>query len=156
MRNSNPIEYQGTEYPAAYIEMDGNIGCIRIATESLLKVLNTDGLESEDVPEEVNAVDNQIAYYVSDEEFLLPIKEVRKIVRVAYNELEPICPSAQKTIRELKKGEFFRLKDSDTAPVWVRDEYIPSLKKYSTYKFDDINHEHPLKGSIKVFIGFTF
>ncbi len=60
------------------------------------------------------------------------------------------------TIRQLKKGDFFRLKDSNTAPVWVRDEYIPSAKKYSTHKFDDTNHEVLRNGDFVVVIGFTF
>lgn len=60
------------------------------------------------------------------------------------------------TIRQLKKGDLFRLKDSDTAPVWVRDEYIPSAKKYSTHKFEDVNHEVLRKEDFVVFIGFTF
>lgn len=60
------------------------------------------------------------------------------------------------TIRRLKKGEFFRLKDSETAPVWVRDEYIPSAKKFSTHKFDDVNHEALRKGDSVVFVGFIF
>lgn len=60
------------------------------------------------------------------------------------------------TIRQLKKGELFRLKDSETAPVWVRGEYIPSEKKFSTHKYDDVNHENLRKGDFVAFIGFTF
>lgn len=60
------------------------------------------------------------------------------------------------TIRQLKKGEFFRLRDCETSPVWVRGEYIPEAKKYSTYKFDDVNHEVLRKGNFVVFVGFTF
>lgn len=60
------------------------------------------------------------------------------------------------TIRQLKKGDFFRMSDSDTAPVWVRDEYIPSAKKYSTHRFDDINHEVLRKGDFVVLVDFTF
>lgn len=60
------------------------------------------------------------------------------------------------TIRQLKKGGFFRLKDSETAPVWVRGEYIPEAKQYSTYKFDDTNHETLRKGTAQVYVGFTF
>lgn len=41
------------------------------------------------------------------------------------------------TIQKLKKGDFFRLKGSESAPVWVRGEYIREAKRYSTYKFDD-------------------
>lgn len=60
------------------------------------------------------------------------------------------------TVRQLRKGDFFRLKDSDTAPVWVRNEYIPSAKKYSTHKFDDTNHEVLRNGDFVVVIGFAF
>lgn len=144
------------EYPSAYIEMDGTIGCIRIATESLQKILEQDGLDEAEVPGEVETVDNQIAYYVTDEEFKQPLREVRKIIRTAYDEDNPRNPSATKSIRKLKKGEFFRLKDSETAPVWVRDEYIPSEKKFSTHKYDDVNHERLFKGETEVYVGFTF
>lgn len=156
MRNSNPIEYKGTLYPSAYIEMCSTIGTIRIATESLNQILNKDGLDDEDVPREVADIDNLIAYYVTDDEFSLPVKDVRKVVRVAYDEKEPVNPSAQKTIRELKKGEFFRLRDTETSPVWIRDRYDPEQRKYSTCKFDDANHERMLKGDTMVFVGFTF
>lgn len=60
------------------------------------------------------------------------------------------------TIRSLKKGDFFRLVESDTAPVWVRGEYIREAKKYSTHRFDDVNHERLLGGERVVFVGFTF
>lgn len=60
------------------------------------------------------------------------------------------------TIRQLKKGEFFCLRDCETTPMWVRGEYIPEAKKYSTYKFDDVNHEVLRKGDFVVFVGFTF
>ena len=56
----------------------------------------------------------------------------------------------------MKKGELFRFKESDTAPVWVRGDYVPEAKKFSTYKYDDVNHEHLFKGDTKGFIGFTF
>lgn len=60
------------------------------------------------------------------------------------------------SIRQLKKGEYFRLKDSESAPVWVRDEYIPSAKKFSTHKFNDVNHETLRKGDFVVYAGFRF
>lgn len=156
MRNSDPITYKGVQYASAYIEMGGSIGCIRVATGSLLKALEKDGLYSENVPREVEAVDEQIAYYPTDEEFRLPVKKVKKIIRLAYDEEEPTTHFEEKTIKELKQGEFFRLRKSVTAPVWVRDEYIPLLKKYGTHKFEDINREHPLKGSTIVYVGFAY
>lgn len=62
----------------------------------------------------------------------------------------------KKTIRELKKGEFFRLTDRENAPVWVRGEYIREVKKYSIYKYDDVNHENLRSGDKIVFVGFAF
>jgi hypothetical protein len=65
--------------------------------------------------------------------------------------------SARKTIlRELGKGEYFRLRDSGTAQVWVRGEYVREPGKYSTYKFDDVCHERLRKGNTEVFAGFIF
>lgn len=156
MRNSEPIEYKGVQYPGRYIDLGSSIGYRQISVQSLADELAKDGLHEEDPPEAVTAIDNQIAYYVTDEEFLFPINEVRRIVRQAYGEDEPPSVYTQSTIRELKKGEFFRLKGADTAPVWVRGDYVREAKKFSTCKFDDINHEHLFKGDTKVFIGFTF
>lgn len=62
----------------------------------------------------------------------------------------------EQIIKKLKKGELFKLKDTEKAPVWVRAEYIPSVKMYSTYQYEDINHEHLISGNTKVFIGFTY
>lgn len=66
----------------------------------------------------------------------------------------PATPT--KAISDLKKGDLFRLKDSETAPVWVRGEYIPSERKYSTYKYDDVNHERFVPGKVEVFTDFTY
>ena len=60
------------------------------------------------------------------------------------------------TIRELKKGEFFRLSASESAPVWVKGYYVASEKKYEAYKYEDTNRETFLKGNRKVFVEFTF
>lgn len=156
MKNSEPVEYKGIQYPSAYLDMGSTIGCIRISVQSLLDELEKDGFYDEEPPEEVTGIDDLIAYYVTDEEFLLSVSKVKKIVRTAYDEEEPPSVYTRQSIRELKKGEFFRLRESDTAPVWVRDEYFPSLKKISTYKFDDVNHERLLNGNTTVFTGFTF
>lgn len=59
-------------------------------------------------------------------------------------------------IKDLKRGEYFRLTDSDTAPVWVRGEYSREAKKYSTHRFDDVNHERLMRGDRLVRVGFTF
>ena len=60
------------------------------------------------------------------------------------------------TIAKLKKGEFFKLSESDTAPVCIKEDYVRSEKKYSCTKFDDINHENWFKGTKEVFIDFEF
>lgn len=62
----------------------------------------------------------------------------------------------RKTIGSLKKGEYYRLSEGDTAPVWVRGEYSREAKKYSTHRFDDVNHERLLRGNQLVWVGFTF
>lgn len=61
-----------------------------------------------------------------------------------------------KAIKDLKKGELFRLKDSEAAPVWVRGEYVPSERRYSTHKCDDVNHERLVPGKVEVFTDFTY
>ena len=62
----------------------------------------------------------------------------------------------QRPIRELKKGELFRLSDRETAPVWIRGEYIRETKKYSIYKYDDVNHERLVSGGKRVIVDFIF
>jgi hypothetical protein len=52
----------------------------------------------------------------------------------------------QVKIKDLKKGDYFRLRDTENSPLWVRGEYIRECKKYSTYKYDDVNHERLIKG----------
>jgi hypothetical protein len=60
------------------------------------------------------------------------------------------------TIRKTAKGEFIRLKQSDTAPVWVRGHYDRESKTYALSKADDMNHETFVKGTRKCFVGFTY
>lgn len=154
MRNSDPITYKGISYPSTYIDAGGTIGTIRVSTKSLESALIADGVERGEAPKDATNLDESIAYFLEDEEFRLPLEKVKRIIRVAYDEEEP-APSQQKKVRELKKGEFFRLKDSNTAPVWIRGEYFPSEKKYNIYKSDDVNHEALRKGNTMVFVGFT-
>lgn len=60
------------------------------------------------------------------------------------------------TVKEIKKGTYFKFKNSETAPVWIRGEYVREAKKYSCYRFDDVNHERLTKGSQEVFVDFEF
>lgn len=64
----------------------------------------------------------------------------------------------KKKIRDLKIGEYFRLTESETAPVWIRGEYdrTDGINKYICTKFDDISHGHHWAGDKEVYVEFTF
>lgn len=68
----------------------------------------------------------------------------------------------QVRLRELSSGEFFTLNDPNHAEqvderlVWVRGEYDRATKSYYCYKYADVNHERPMKGTRKVWGGFCF
>lgn len=59
-----------------------------------------------------------------------------------------------KKISELKRGELFRLPNQSV--VYVRDNYVRELKKYSCYKYEDTNHERFFKGDKLVEVDFEF
>lgn len=59
-------------------------------------------------------------------------------------------------VNKVNQGTYFKLKPTDTAPVWVRDHYYKSSKTYACHKYDDSNHEKFLKGTRKIYIDFTF
>lgn len=56
------------------------------------------------------------------------------------------------TIKQVKKGDYFRLRDDENAPIWVRSEYNRSTKKYECYKYEDVNHFLECKGERKVYL----
>lgn len=60
-----------------------------------------------------------------------------------------------KAIDKLKKGEFFKLKESANE-VWVKDDYNRHTKKYSAYAFDDISKFREFKKGREVFTEFEF
>lgn len=47
-------------------------------------------------------------------------------------------------VNKVNQGTYFKLKPTDTAPV------------YACHKYDDSNHEKFLKGKRKIYIDFTF
>lgn len=59
-------------------------------------------------------------------------------------------------IKTLPRGEYVKLRQSETAPVWVKGEYCQSSKMYEFYKFDDVNHTIYRHATSFVFVGFTF
>ena len=46
----------------------------------------------------------------------------------------------QTELRNVKHGDFFRLSNSETAPVWVRGDYNRASKKFEAYKYDNVNY----------------
>lgn len=59
-------------------------------------------------------------------------------------------------LSKVKKGQFFKLKPTEDAPVWVRSDYNRELKKYEIYKYFDVNHYAFRKGNIVVYVDFYF
>lgn len=41
-------------------------------------------------------------------------------------------------VNKVNQGTYFKLKPTETAPVWIRGEYDRSSKSYSCYKYDDV------------------
>jgi hypothetical protein len=59
-------------------------------------------------------------------------------------------------VKKVNQGTYFKLTESEKAPVWVRGEFIRQAQKYSCYKFDDVNHEKLMKGTQTIFVDFEF
>ena len=59
-------------------------------------------------------------------------------------------------VNKVNQGTYFKLKPTETAPVWVRDHYDKSSKTYACHKYNDSNHEKFLKGTRKIYIDFTY
>lgn len=65
----------------------------------------------------------------------------------------------QKTIKDIKRGEFFTLSNINhpsESQVWVRDEYDRSEKKYLAHKWDDVNHFRSFRGDFVIYTEFIF
>lgn len=63
------------------------------------------------------------------------------------------------TIRNLKKGEYFKALDSKGRPiqtVYVKDVYDHSTNCYMAYKFSDISSAKSFNADTRVIIDFTF
>lgn len=55
-------------------------------------------------------------------------------------------------LKSVRKGDFFRFKDSEKAPLWIRCSFERISKKYSCISYDDSCHELLRKGTVKVFV----
>lgn len=63
------------------------------------------------------------------------------------------------TIKELKKGDFFTLKEIECPnemQVYIRGAYDKTTKTYSAHKYGDICAERAFKPNKKVFTDFIF
>ena len=59
-------------------------------------------------------------------------------------------------IKNVKPGEYVRLKPSETAPVWIRGAYDRSSEAYTLESWGDIGHSIQRKGSVVVYVDFEF
>jgi uncharacterized alpha/beta hydrolase family protein len=63
------------------------------------------------------------------------------------------------TIKDIKKGDYFTLKEiaePKESQVYIKGDYDKSSKTYSCIKFSDVKSERFIKGDKVVFTGFTF
>ena len=62
------------------------------------------------------------------------------------------------TIRNLKPGDYFRLvtKRGLQSPVYIKGDYDRASKRFSIYKFENINAERFVKGSALVSTDIDF
>ena len=58
----------------------------------------------------------------------------------------------QTELRKVKEGDSFRLKDNESAPLWVRGYYERSERKFEVYKYDNVNHENFMRGNRAVYV----
>ena len=65
----------------------------------------------------------------------------------------------EKLLKNLKKGEFFTKKpieEPKETQVFIRGEYDRGEKKYGISRFSDFCDTAYIKGTAKVYVGFTF
>lgn len=59
-------------------------------------------------------------------------------------------------LKSAKRGEYIRLKNSETSAVYIRGDYCRISKKYSLASFNDVNREILKKSDFIVYVDFTF
>ena len=65
----------------------------------------------------------------------------------------------KKELRQVKKGEFFRLAESETAPVWMKSGATirrDKKTKYECFQYEDVCHVNYFGSEKTVFVGFTY
>ena len=72
------------------------------------------------------------------------------------------CLTVEQTLlKNIPNGEFFTLRKPDGdepnwTSVWVKGDYDRSSRTYDCYKWSDVNWVSEMKGTRKVWVGFTF
>lgn len=74
-----------------------------------------------------------------------------KLTDTIPNEDGFLCP-----LKDIKKGDFFRVSLSENGAVFVRDDYDKTDKTYNAYMYEDVNEYRAYKGSKIVWSGFTY
>lgn len=67
--------------------------------------------------------------------------------------------SKGKALKDLKKGEWFTLKEieyPDINQVWIKGDFDRSEKKYCCTRWDDINRDKLVAGDKIVYVDFIF
>lgn len=59
-------------------------------------------------------------------------------------------------LKQVKNGDYFRLRPTEKAPVWVRGDYERDTKKYECYRYDNVNYMLTMKGTREVYVDFEF
>ena len=55
-------------------------------------------------------------------------------------------------LRKLRKGDFFHLYDDDNSPLWVRDTFDRSTKRYCVHKYGNVNSWSLHRGTLIVYV----
>lgn len=58
----------------------------------------------------------------------------------------------QTVIKNVKNGEFIRFKDSESSPMWIRENYERSCRKYSLISYEDSCKELFRNGSCLCYV----
>jgi hypothetical protein len=59
-------------------------------------------------------------------------------------------------LKNVKKGEVFKLRPTEKATVWIRDDYYREDKVYQYYSAYDVNRWGFNKGTRIVYVGFEW
>ena len=59
-------------------------------------------------------------------------------------------------LKNVKKGDLFRLENTENAPIWVKGDYVRSEKEYECWKYEDCMLFVSFRGKKIVFTEFEY